>query len=112
MIHSILLVAGRAFLMIFRLLQDAILCDSHHVFIGLARGLSVLNLAYSKRFVFLFDFCFKTPARIKMIRLEVVFGALVPAGSEIEFWLRGDLRVAQSDILQKCRTPINIHGNC
>ena len=37
-------------------LQDAILCDSHYVFLGLARGLSALNLAYSKRFVFLLDF--------------------------------------------------------
>ena len=42
--------------------------------------------------------------------LEVVFGALVPAGSEIEFPLRGDLGVAQSDFLQKCRNPTNINA--
>ena len=93
-------------------LQDAILCDSHYVFHGLARGVSVLNFAYSKRFVFLFDFCFETQARIKIISLEVVFGALVPAGSEIEFRLRGDLGVAQSDFVQKCRNPTNINENC
>ena len=86
--------------------------DSHYVFFGLARGLSVPNLAYSERFVFLFDFCFKTTARIKLISLEVVFGALVPAGSGIEFRLRGDLGVAQSDFLQKCRNPTNINDNC
>ena len=90
-------------------LYEAILCDSHYVFTGLARGLSVLNFAHSKRFVFLLDFCFETPARIKIIRLEVVFGVLVPAGSEIEFRLRGDLGVAQSDFLQKCRNPTNIN---
>ena len=93
-------------------LQNTILSDAHYVFIGLARGLSVLNLAYSKRFVFLFDFWLKMEARINIISLEVVFGVLVPAGSEIEFRLRGDLGVAQSDFLQKCRTPTNIHDNC
>ena len=93
-------------------LYEAILCDSHYVFNGLARGLAVFNFAYSKRFVFLLDFWFKTLARIKIISLEVVFGALVPAGSEIEFRLRGDLGVAQSDFLQKCRNPTNINDNC
>ena len=47
-----------------------------------------------------------------MISLEVVFGALVPAGNEIEFRLRGDLGVAQSDFLQQCRNPTNINENC
>ena len=92
-------------------LQDAILCDSHYVFNGLARGLSVPNLAYSKRFVFLRDFWFKTTAWIKIVSLEVVFGALVPAGNEIDFRLRGELGVAQSDFLQKCRNPTNINEN-
>ena len=44
--------------------------------------------------------------------LEVVFGALVLAGSEIEFPLRGDLGVARSDFLQKCRNPTKINDNC
>ena len=92
--------------------QDAILCDSHYVFIALARGLSVANLAYSKRFVFLFDFWFETTAGIKIIRLDVIFGALVTVGGEIEFRLHGDLGVAQSDFLQKCRIPANVNGNC
>ena len=122
--------AGRAFLSIFKhiyfILQsqaginvlnfldhhyDAILCDSRYVFCGLARGFSVLNFAYSKRCVILFDFCFETLAGIKIISLEVVFGGLVPEGSEIEFPLRGDLGVAQSDFLQKCRNPRNANGN-
>ena len=68
--------------------------DSHYVLIGLARDLSVLNFAYSKRFVFLLDFCFKTTAGIKLMNLEVVFGVLASSGVEIEFWLRGHLGVA------------------
>ena len=41
--------------------------------------------------------CFKTPARIKILRVEVIFLALVPVGSEIAFRFRSDLQVAQNE---------------
>ena len=76
----------------------------------LARGLSVFNFAYSNRFVFFLDFCcVKTTARNEMLAVAVVFNAQVPAGGEIEFRLRGDLGVALSDFLQKCRNPTNLN---
>ena len=78
-------------------LYEAILCDSHYVFLVLARGVSVLNFAFLRRFVLFFDFWYKTPAGIKIRRLHVTFLALVPVGSEIEFWRRTDLQVAQNE---------------
>ena len=81
-------------------LYEAILCDSHYVFPALARGVSVLNFAFLRRFVFFLDLWFKTPARIKIRRLHVSFLALVPVGSEIEFRRRSDLQVAQNEFFQ------------
>ena len=81
-------------------LYEAILCDSHYVFTALARGVSVPNFAFLRRFVFFVDFCFKTTARIKIRRLHVTFLALVPVGSEIEFRRRSDLQVAQNEFFQ------------
>ena len=72
---------------------------SHYVFLSLARGVSVLNFAFLRRFVFFVDFCCKTPAGIKIRRLHASFLALVPVGGEIAFRLRSDLQVAQNDFL-------------
>ena len=91
--------------------EGPILSDSHYVFPTLARRVLSLNLALSGRFMRLANFCFKTTARIKIMSLEVVFGALAVAECEIEFPLRGDLGVAQSDFLQKCRNHTNINDN-
>ena len=85
---------------IFDHIYEAILCDSHCVFPALARGVSALNFAFLRRFVFFLDFCFKTPARIKIRRLHVTFLALAPVGSEIEFRRRSDLQVAQNEFFQ------------
>ena len=86
-------------------LYEAILCDSCYVFPALARGVSALNFAFLRRFVFFLDFCFKTPARIKIRRLHVTFLALVPVGSEIEFRRRSDLQVAQNEFFRIAETP-------
>ena len=76
---------------------EAILCDSHYVFRGLARGVSVLNLAILKRSVFIIDFYYKTTARFKIRRLGVFFVAVVTVENEVAFRLRGDLQVWPSD---------------
>ena len=83
-------------------LYEAILCDSCYVFPALARGVSALNFAFLRRFVFFLDFWFKTTARIKLRRLHVTFLALVPVGSEIEFRRRSDLQVVQNKFFQNC----------
>ena len=90
---------------------EAILCDSHYVFIVLARGVLVLNFAFLRRFLFFFDFCYKTLAGIKIRRLHVTFLGLVPVGSEIEFRRRSDLQVAQNEFVQNCRNSTNINEN-
>ena len=82
-------------------LYEAILCDSCYVFPAFARGVSALNVAFLRRFVFFLDFCFKTPARIKIRRLHVTFLVLVPVGSEIEFRRRSDLQVAQIEFFSE-----------
>ena len=92
-------------------LYEAILCDSHYVFRALARGVSVLNFAVLRRFVFFLHFCYKTQARIKIRRLHVTLLALVPVGSEIAFRLRSDLHVAQHDFFQNRRNSTNINEN-
>ena len=87
---------GNQHIELFDHLYEAILCDSHYVFRGLARGASVLNFVFLRRRVFLVDFCFRTKARITIRPLDVTFLALVPVGSEIAFRLRGDLQVARN----------------
>ena len=61
-------------------LYGAILCDSDCGFIALASSRPVLNFACSRRFVLHVDFCYKTIASIKFIRLEVSFCVLGPCG--------------------------------
>ena len=55
--------------------------------------------------------CFKTPTRIKIRSVEVIFLALVNVGSEIAFRRRSDLQVAQRDFFQNRRNSANINEN-
>ena len=97
---------------LFEYIYEAILCVSHYVFIGLARGVSVFNFALSRRFVFLVDFCYKTPARIKLRRLDVTFLAVVFVGGEIAFWLGSDIHVARMELFpQNCGNVTRMNGN-
>ena len=92
-------------------LYEAISCDSHYVFPGLARCVSVLKFAFSIRFVFLDEFCYKTPAGIKIPRLDVSFLVRVPVGSEFAFRLRSDLQVGQNEFFQNRPNSTNINEN-
>ena len=55
--------------------------------------------------------CFKTPAGIKIRRLDVIFLALVLVGIEIAFRLRCDLQVVPIEFFQDRRNSANINEN-
>ena len=61
-------------------LYGAILCDSHYGVGGLARGVSVLNFAISRRFISFVAFCFKPEARIQIRCLDVTNSCSSPCG--------------------------------
>ena len=56
--------------------KGRIVSDSHYVFPTLARRVLSLNLALSGRFVRLANFCFKTPAGIKILPGNITFCSL------------------------------------
>ena len=82
--------------------EGDILSDSHYVFLTLARRVSSLNLAPSGRCVRLANFCFKTPARIKILTGNMIFCVLVPAGSNLHFLSQRDLEGDQDRFLKTC----------
>ena len=58
-----------------------------------------------------FATCFKTPARIKILRRNITFCALVPVGSNLYFWSQRDLQGAQDRFFEKCEILSKIKGN-
>ena len=88
-----------------------ILSDSHYVFPTLARPFLSLNLALSGRFVRLANFCFKTTARIKILPGNIIFCALVPAGSHLHCLSQRDLESAQDTFFKKCEILSKTNGN-
>ena len=91
--------------------EGPILSDSHYVFPTLARRVLSLNLALSGRFVRLANFCFKTPARIKISPGNITFCAVVPAGSNLHFLSQRDFQGAQDRFFKKCEILSKTNGN-
>ena len=87
------------------------LSDSHYVFPTLARRVLSLNLALSGRFVRLANFCFKTKAGIKILPGNILFCALVHAGSNLYFSSQRDLQGAQDRFFKKCEILSKTNGN-
>ena len=58
-----------------------------------------------------FATCFKTPARIKILRRNITFRALVPVGSHLRFLSQCDLEGAQDTFFEKCENVRKIKGN-
>ena len=58
-----------------------------------------------------FATCFKTPARIKILRRNITFCALVPVGSLFHFLRQRDLEGAQDTFFEKCENVRKIKGN-
>ena len=77
----------------------------------LARRVLSLNLALSGRFARLANFCFKTTARIKILRRNITFCALVPVGSHFHFLCQRDLEGAQDAFFEKSENVRKIKGN-
>jgi len=74
------------------------LSDSHYVFPTLARPFLSLNLALSGRFVRLANFCFKTPAGIKILPGNITFCSLAHVAWQLYFWGERGFEVAQDTI--------------
>ena len=58
-----------------------------------------------------FATCFKTPARIKILRRNITFRALVPVGRICHFLRQRDLEGAQDTFFEKCENASKIKGN-
>ena len=58
-----------------------------------------------------FATCFKTPARIKILRRNITFCALVSVGSLFHFLRQRDLEGAQDTFFEKCENARKIKGN-
>ena len=58
-----------------------------------------------------FATCFKTPARIKILRRNITSCALVPVGSHLRFLSQCDLEGAQDTFFEKCENASKIKGN-
>ena len=72
--------------------------DSCYVFPALARRFLVLDLAVWERFVLLTNFCFKSPARIKISRRETTFCSLAAVALQFRFLRQRDLQTAPDTI--------------
>ena len=57
-----------------------------------------------------FASCFKTPARIKILPGNIIFCALVPAGSNLYFLFQRDLEGAQDRFFKKCEILSKTNG--
>ena len=85
--------------------------ESSYVFAALARRFLVLDLAVWERFVLLANFCFKSPAAIKISRRDTTFCALAAVALQLCFLRQRDLETAQVTFFEKCENLSKIKGN-